>query len=179
MAKIASTKTNKQVELQVENKEELAEIKTPIVAKDVDIHQYITVINGFQGHLVYQSSKTGEVFHWYQFGDTQEMELQELRNAKSSAKGFFTNNWFMFEEPWVVDYLGMGKCYNKALSLEEFDSIFELTPDKISKTIAGLSEGQKRSLAYKARKMISEGEIDSNKKIAALEKALGVELIER
>lgn len=42
-----------------------------------------------------------------------------------------------------------------------------------------LSSGQKQSVAYRAKQLIADGTIDSNRAIAALEKALGVELIER
>lgn len=159
-----------------------ADIKTetkPVVAKEIDIHQYITVRNGFQGTLVYKSKKTGERFVWDDFGSEQEMELLELRNAKNSAKKFFINNWFMFEEDWVVDYLGLGQYYKHAVKIEDFDKVFTMSPIKIEETIAALSEGQKKSVGYRARQLISEGGIDSNKVIATLEKSLGIELIER
>lgn len=156
----------------------LAEQK-PIITKEIDIHQYITVRNGFQGKLVYRSPKTGEQFVWDGFGTEQEMELLELRNAKNSAKKFFENNWFMFEEDWVIDYLGLRQYYKHAIKIEDFDKIFEMTPSEIKKTVNSLSKGQKKSVAYRAKVLIAEGEIDSNKAIAALEDALGVELIER
>lgn len=151
----------------------------PLVAKDIDIHQYITVRNGFQGKLVYVSQKTGEHFVWDGFGAEQEMELLELRNAKNSAKKFFENNWFMFDEDWVVDYLGLKQYYKHAIRIEDFDKIFELTPDEIKKTVGAMTNGQKKSVAYRAKRLITEGEIDSNKAINALEEALGTELIER
>lgn len=151
----------------------------PIVAKDIDIHQYVTVRNGFQGTLVYKSPKTGECFVWDEFGDEQTMELLELRNAKNSAKKFFINNWFMFDEDWIIDYLGLRQYYKHAIKIEDFDKIFKLNPSEIKKVISSLSEGQKKSVSYRAKVLISDGEIDSNKAIAALEEALNVELIER
>lgn len=45
--------------------------------------------------------------------------------------------------------------------------------------MAKLSNGQKKSVAYRAKQLIADGVIDSNRKISALEKSLGVELIER
>ncbi len=151
----------------------------PFIAKDVDIHQYVTVRNGFQGKLVYKSPKTGEHFVWDGFGTEQEMELLELRNAKNAAKKFFANNWFMFDEDWVIDYLGLRQYYKHAVRIEDFDKIFEQTPAAIKKTIEALSEGQKKSVAYRAKVLISEGNIDSNKAISAIEDALGIELVER
>lgn len=158
-----------------------AEEMKPMVPTDVDIHQYIPVINGTEGTLVYQSRRTGEVFIWDSFGDEQEMELQELRNAKSSAKRFFQDNWFLFHEDddWVIDWLGMRAFYKNALNVDGFESFFDKTPDAIRKAVAKLSDGQKRSLGYRARVAIRDGKIDSNRVIAALEESLGTQLIER
>jgi len=167
----ATTKVMEPKEAPVENK--------PLVAKDIDVHQYVTVRNGFQGKLVYVSPKTGEHFVWDGFGTEQEMELLELRNAKNSAKKFFQNNWFMFDEDWIVDYLGLKHFYKHAIKIEDFDKIFEMSPAEIKNTVTALSDGQKKSVAYRAKMLIAEGEIDSNKAINALEEALGVELIER
>ena len=151
----------------------------PIVPKDIDPEQYVTVRNGFQGRLVYVSKHTGERFVWDQFGAEQEMELRELKNAKNSYKKFFENNWFMFDEDWIVDYLGVQRFYRNAVRIEDFDEIFQKDAETISQIIGGMSDGQKKSVAYRARVLIAEGEIDSNKAIAALEESLGVELIER
>lgn len=167
----ATTKVMEPKEAPVENKQ--------IVAKDIDVHQYVTVRNGFQGKLVYVSQKTGEHFVWDGFGTEQEMELLELRNAKNSAKKFFQNNWFMFDEDWIADYLGVKQFYRHAVKIEDFDKIFEMSPAEIKNTVTALSDGQKKSVAYRAKMLIAEGEIDSNKAINALEEALGVELIER
>lgn len=149
------------------------------VAKKIDPDQYVTVRNGFQGRLVYKSSRTGERFVWEEFGDEQDMELSELKNAKNSKKTYFTNNWFMFDEAWIVDYLGMKQYYKSAVSIDDFDKLFEKSPAELESLIADMSEGQKKSVAYRARALIALGEIDSNKVITTLEKCLGVELIER
>lgn len=153
--------------------------KKPLVPKDINPSQYVTVRNGFQGRLVYKSKRTGERFVWDSFGAEQDMELSELRNARNSNKKYFINNWFMFDEPWIVDYLGMGKYYRFAISIQDFDKLFTKPASEIEKTIANLSDGQKQSVAYRAKQLISEGGIDSNRLIATLEKCLGIELIER
>ena len=157
------------------------EVEKPIIPKDVDPNTIVTVKNGFQGRLVYISPRTKERFIWEEFGDEQEIEIRELRNAKSSAKKFYENNWFMFDEDneWVIKYLGLDRYYKFAIKIEDFDEIFEMSPSSIKTTIGGLSSGQKKSLIYRARQLVSEGRIDSRKVITALEDALEVELIER
>lgn len=156
--------------------------KSRIVVKEVDPTDYVTVKNGFQGALVYISRRNGEELIWDYFGDEQEMELRELKNAKNSHKKYFTNNWFMFDDDdigWITEYLGVGKYYKNALSIDNFDEVFEMSASDVKKRISKLSSGQKRSVAYRARVLISEGKIDSMSVIKALEESLGVDLIER
>lgn len=182
MAPRKTTNTENKAPVEINTTENKTDDKVKnVTLKDVDLNQYITVRNGFQGRLFYKSSKTGEKFGWSKFGDEQEMELKELKNAKSRAKGFFANNWFMFnpEDAWVIDFLGLKAYYKNAVSIEDFDKMFEKSPEEITKTLSSLSTGQKKSAAYRARQLISSGDIDSNKAITAIEKALGIELIER
>lgn len=164
-------------------KETSTKRKTPqkkaIIPKNIDPNQYVVVRNGFHGRLVYKSKKTGELYVWDEFGSEQEIELRELKSAKNNSKKFFQNNWFMFDEDWIVEYLGVKQFYRNAIKIEDFDSIFEKNADEIKMIISGLSHGQKKSAAYRARQLILEGKIDSHKAITALEESLGVELIER
>lgn len=174
-------------EVVVENAEatvtqELADTeKVKIVPKEIDVHQTITVHNGFQGKLIYVSKRTGDVYEWPAFGDEQEIELGELRNAKNSSRDFFVNNWFLFEDKdaWVIDFLGVQHYYKNAINLDDFDELFTKNAKEIEKIIAGLSDGQKTSVGYRARQLVAEGGIDSLSVISVLEKGLGIELVER
>lgn len=154
-------------------------VKKPAVPKEIDPNQIITVRNGFQGRLVYKSKRTGERWSWESFGAEQDMELSELKNARNSNKKYFINNWFMFDEDWVIDYLGMRQYYKNSLNIQDFDQLFKKPIDEIEAVIAKLSEGQRKSVAYRAKQLIAEDEIDSNRVINTLEKCLGVELVER
>ena len=102
-------------------------------------------------------------------------------NAKSASKAFFSKNWFMFDEEneWVIPYLGLSRYYKNAIKLDDFDEIFTKTPAKIKDIISKLSPGQKKSVSYRARQLVIDKEIDSLKTIAALEEALGTDLIEK
>lgn len=153
--------------------------KKPVVPKEIDPNQIITVRNGFQGRLVYKSKRTGERWSWESFGAEQDMELSELKNARNSNKKYFINNWFMFDEDWVIDYLGMRQYYKNSLNIQDFDQLFKKPVGEIENIISKLSEGQRKSVAYRAKQLIAEEEIDSNRVINTLEKCLGVELVER
>ena len=153
--------------------------KKPVVPKEIDPNQIITVRNGFQGRLVYKSKRTGERWSLESFGAEQDMELSELKNARNSNKKYFINNWFMFDEDWVIDYLGMRQYYKNSLNIQDFDQLFKKPVGEIEDIISKLSEGQRKSVAYRAKQLIAEEEIDSNRVINTLEKCLGVELVER
>lgn len=153
--------------------------KKTVVPKEIDPNQIITVRNGFQGRLVYKSKRTGERWSWESFGAEQDMELSELKNARNSNKKYFINNWFMFDEDWVIDYLGMRQYYKNSLNIQDFDQLFKKPVGEIEDIISKLSEGQRKSVAYRAKQLIAEEEIDSNRVINTLEKCLGVELVER
>jgi len=177
MAENEKTRQKRPTEEKVET--EKIERAKPIVARDIDPEEYVIVRNGFQGKLIYRSPRTREKFIWDEFGSEQEMQLRELRNAKNTYKKYFINNWFMFDEDWIIDYLGVRQYYKNALSIDHFDEIFSLPPEEIKRVIAGLSLGQKKSVSYRATELIASNEIDSRKTIAALEEALGVDLIEK
>ncbi len=175
---VAKERTRKKEVAAKETKEDFVETKK-IIPKDVDPSQYVVVRNGFQGTLTYKSPRTGERFVWDEFGAEQEMELRELRNAKNSSKKLFINNWFMFDEDWIVEYLGVKQYYKNAIAIDHFDDIFTKKPAELRKTIEGLSAGQKKSVAYRAKELIAEKKIDSLSAISALEESLGIELIEK
>jgi len=148
------------------------------IPEDVSTHTLVMVRNGFYGSLVYVSRKTGEEYTWDEFGDEQEMELGELRIAKTSQKAFFEKNWFMFpdEYSWVIDYLGVGAYYDNSLTQEDLETIFEKKPSEVKKLLSKAPEGQRQSIAYKARELYNEDKIDSIKLIAAIEDSLGIRL---
>lgn len=166
-------------ELATEEKRTIKKTEGVTTSKDVDVHQLVTVRNGFHGQLIYKSKRTGEVYIWEEFGDEQSIELSELRNAKASNKKFFSNNWFMFDDEWVVDYLGVRQFYKNALTIDNFDDIFDKSPDEIRDIVYGLSDGQRRSMIYRARQLIANGTIDSHKKIQALESSLKTNLVDK
>lgn len=172
-------KTEAKEEVVEKVKDEPVKEKKKMVIKDIDPDEYVVVRNGFQGELNYVNRKTGELLKWREFGDEQEMTLRDLRYAKNSEKAFFINNWFMFDEDWIVDYLGLKQYYKYSVPIDKFDDLFEKPADELKEVLSNMPEGQKKSLAYRARQLIAENKIDSLNVVSVLEKCLGIDLIER
>ena len=174
-----TTRKPAQRKVSVPKKEPDTEAKAIVVKKRTfKPDDYVTVRNGFDGKLVYKSSKSGEKYVFAKFGDEHDMEVQELKKARNDAKKFFENNWFLIDDPDVIEYLGLTEYYKNAFSYDEFDQLADMSADEIAERMAKVSEGQKISIAHHARRMIADGKIDSMKAINALEKGLGVQLIE-
>ena len=85
----------------------------------------------------------------------------------------------MFEDNWVIDYLGVKAYQKNAIPVSKFDEIFTKSPKELTSIIEKLSDGQKKSVIYRAKQLIESREIDSLNIIDALEKALSVDLIEK
>lgn len=164
------------VEQQAEPVEQAQQYK---VRSEIDDRTVVTVKNGFPGVLVYVSRKTGEEFVWPEYGSELEMEYSELKAVRNTKKAYFENNWFLIDDPNILDCLGVANFYRYASRNSGFEKLFDKTPAEIKTDISVMNPEQKRSVSYRARQLIHDGGLDSIKKITALEEALGIELIER
>lgn len=146
-------------------------------AKTFDPNEYVSVKNGFHGRLYYRNKSTGETFEWSEFGDEVDMTIGELRRARSAQPRFFEENWFIIEDPDLMEYLRVGKYYKTVLNEKGFDELFSTTPEDATIRTTGLSQGQRRSIVYEARKRIEDGSLNDLRLIKALEESLNVNLI--
>ena len=151
----------------------------PRVRKSLDPNMYVPVRNGFHGRLVFKDKVTGEEYEWSDFGDEIDLTLNTLQKARSGQRRFFSDNWFLIDDPDVIEYLNVGQYYKNALNFEEFDTIFELPKDELIARVATLSDGQKRGVGFAAKQKIEAGELSDLNVIKALEGMLKVELIEK
>lgn len=151
--------------------------------KSIPADYMIPVKSGVQGILVYLSKKTyGYTIEWNSYGEIEYIEYSELLSMRNTSKTFFENNWIFFEDTddytaqELYEILKVDKYYRNTVLGENLDDIFLMTADEIISTIAPLSKGVKETIALSARNKIDSGELDSIKRIEALEKALNAEL---
>ena len=155
----------------VKTKKETPVEETKKEKPEFDRNQEVAVINGFDGKIVYTSKNGIYSFEMNSFGDKEYIPVSELIVMKNTASSFFKNNWLLFEDKKVIDYLGVSKFYQGTLSVEEIVALFDLPTDKMVETIAHMPECQKRNIRFRAVQVVSNGSIDSNKKISAIKGA--------
>lgn len=155
-------------------------LKSSRLKRELPLNTLVEVRNGFNGKLVYVSKKNaGYTVVFDSFGDSEYFELQELVSARNSYKKFFEHNWFLIDDPEILEFLNVEKFYENAISNEDFDKIFDKPEKEIIKVVDSMSKGQKSTLMYRAKQLIDEGVIDSLKLIDILERVLETELVER
>lgn len=136
---------------------------TPVVCK-----------NGTRGSLIYKSARNlGYEVEWNEFGEEQQIEFGELLSMRGSQRRFFEENWILIDDPEVIKKLGVERYYKNVPSVENFDDIFSLSPEKLKDKITGMSNGMKDSVALRARELIDDGVIDSKATIKAISEAVG------
>jgi hypothetical protein len=151
-----------------------------VAKKKLPLDTLVTVFNGYNGTLVYKSVRNiGLKIVWEKFGDFDEVELGELLIAKNTQPKFFQKNWFLIEDPEVLEFLRVDKFYENSLSVEDIDDIFYKSEKDIKKIFSNLNGGQKETLKYRAFELIEDGSIDSISVIRTLEDLLGVQLLDK
>ena len=154
-------------------------IKNKVKAKPkLDLHDEVLVKNGYCGELNVLLPKSKYVITFSEFGDDDYIELAELKALRNSKPIFFERNWLIIEDDNVIDFLNVGKYYADYLTVEDIDELFELPVDEMIAKIQKLNQVTRDNIARRAVDMIKDGNIDSVKKIEALEEELGYNLTE-
>lgn len=172
-----------------EEKKRLLPSKKPVLKKvqnalkiDIPSNLLVPVKSGIHGILTYSSKKTfGYTIDWDDYGSIEFIEYGELLSMRNTQRAFFENNWLFIEDTDeyaaedIYKALAIDKYYNSVIVGEDLEHLFTRDPKDIEETVSKLSNGIKQNIASIAKKRIETGEFDSNNRIKALEKALGLE----
>ena len=133
------------------------------------------------GTLFYKNLRTNDTCTWTQYGEVQEIKIEDLREMKSSQIGFLSNNRFSIigcpnnsgiSAEDIVKYLGIEKYFSEDLT-PNLDSVLnEWTIEEVEEKVPLMSKGSKEQLIIMCSGMISNKEIDSLSKIRTIEKVL-------
>lgn len=168
-------------ETKVENKQ--TDNKSVNTKKKIPLDTNISCKSAVRGTLTYLSKRmAGYQVVWNDFGDEEFLDLQELISMRNTDLRFFKDNWIIIDDSEgytaqeIMDYIKVSQYYNKNLNIDNFDSLFNESPDKIKEIVSTMSSGLKDTVAMRAKQLYNAGTLDSRKRIEALEESLGVEL---
>lgn len=130
------------------------------------------------GGLYMPGLKSNILYSWVDAGDVIEVEYQDLQAAIRSNNGYVMNPFFVIEdEELVAQFPQLKKIYNTLYSVGDLeDVITELSPGDMKATILSLPKGAQDSIKHLASKMVSDGRLDSVRKIKVLDEIFDTEM---
>ena len=155
--------------------------KKKLTLADVSLNELVEVQSCYYGNLIYVSSKTNAKTKWSEFGVSEYMPVEEVMVMRNSQPAFFRNQWVRLvgdNAEDVMNFLQLQRYYPKATQFDDFEEIFDKTPAKIKEIVSEFTDSMKESFARYAHSLVQSGEIDSIKKIEAIEDATGFDLRE-
>ena len=130
------------------------------------------------GGLYMPGLKSNILYTWIDSGDQIEVEYQDLLAAIRSNNSYVMRPFFVIEdEEFVSQFPQLKKLYYKLYSVGELkDVITDLSPADMKATILSLPQGAQDSIKHIASKMVSDGTLDSVRKIKILDEIFDTEM---
>lgn len=130
------------------------------------------------GGLYMPGLKSNILYTWIDAGDVIEVEYQDLQAAIRSNNGYVMNPFFVIEdEELVAQFPQLKKIYDALYSVGELEDVLtELSPGDMKATILSLPQGAQNSIKHLASKMVSDGRLDSVRKIKVLDEIFDTEM---
>ena len=124
-----------------------------------------------QGGLYMHGIKSDIAYKWSNDGDVREVEYQDLVAAVRSSVSYVMKPYFIIEDKeFVSQFPQLNQVYDSMYSIRDLRSvILDLSPNMMKSTILSLPDGAKESIKHMASEMISNGSLDSVKKIKILD----------
>lgn len=130
------------------------------------------------GGLYMPGLKSNILYTWIDSGDQIEVEYQDLLAAIRSNNSYVMRPFFVIEDgEFVSQFPQLKKLYDKLYSVGELkDVITDLSPADMKATILSLPQGAQDSIKHIASKMVSDGTLDSVRKIKILDEIFDTEM---
>ncbi len=145
----------------------------------VDDKEYVDVVSGYAGGLVYVSYNTRNKIEWARCGDVNPMTVEELREMRNTQRAFFENHWVYLvgeNADAVISYLQLDKYGVGSQQHEKMENIFHATPEEVEAMKGSFTQAELENIAHRAFGLMQDGAIDSNRMIDALELLTGYDL---
>ena len=128
------------------------------------------------GELLLPGKKSKLLYIWSNYGDTTEVEFQDLQALRSTRSAYLMNPYFVIEDEELLEqWPELKNLYDKVAALD-VDDLFNLPINQFKKRLREIPVGFKDSIKNIAGEKIRNGSLDSIAKINALDEILGTEL---
>lgn len=129
------------------------------------------------GELLLTGPKSKLLYSWSNYGDTTEVEFQDLQAIKSTRSSYLFRPRFIIEdeelaEQWSKD---LGDMYKEIVHVDVED-MFRLPLNQFKAKLKKAPKGVQQAVKNIAGEKIMNGSLDSLAKIKAIDEILGTDL---
>lgn len=168
--------TKKTVETEENKTEEVKQTSVPKKRK-FEPNEGILCRSVTHGILFVDGIKTGMKYTFTDYDDESEIEYRDLvALINSRNKAIYNPRIIVMDEDFIAEYPTLNKFYSEHFSTMNIKEILDMPDYQMKEAISKLPKGAVESLKSMAVKQIVSGEIDSIRKIKALDEAFGTDL---
>ena len=129
------------------------------------------------GELLLTGTKSKLLYSWSNYGDTTEVEYQDLQALKSTRSSYLFKPRFVIEDEELVEQ--WGKDFNdmyKNIVDVDVEDLFKLPVGQFKSKLKKAPKGVQQAVKNIAGEKIMNGTLDSLTKIRAIDEVLGTDL---
>ena len=161
--------------------ESVTEVKPVVEAKPkkkkFDASEKIACRSVTDGILNMEGMKSKNLYTWREYGDIEYVEYADLVAEVRSKSSFLFNPWFIVDDDdFVNEQSQLKKFYTESYTVKELRNILQLPVAEMVATINALPSSAVNNMKSLAAAAISNGTLDSVKKIKALDEIFGTDL---
>lgn len=134
-----------------------------------------SVVNGI---LFFEGEKTKKIYEWTDYNDKVDVDTVDLISAVQTKSRFLFNPYFIvMDDDFINRFPQLKSFYNEHYSVGDLRAIFNLPIDEIKKVVSTLPPTAITQLKQLLASAVSDGTIDSYKRIQIFDSILGTNLI--
>lgn len=177
MPRKVMTKTEPSVEKTEVKNEEVKQTNNKPAKREFDPNDSIPCRSVTYGKLFINGTKTGMVYTFSDYDDESDIEYRDLvALIRSKDKAIYKPRIIVMDEDFIEEYPTLKKFYDEHFAVKNIREILEMPDYEMKEAIANLPKGAVDTLKSMAVNQITSGEIDSIRKIKALDEAFGTNL---
>ena len=188
-----STKYTKKTEVPTKENEVVEDVKKDDEVKEVKASKKVTSTakkkkvfepaegilcrSVVTGGLFLEGYKTKMPYKWNDYGDETEVEYRDLVPLVREQSGYIFKPFFIIDnDDFIAEFPQLQKFYTENYSVKELSDILELPVEAMLDKLSKLPKGAVDTLKNIAANQVSLGQIDSVRKIKALDEFFGTDL---
>lgn len=167
----------KAVEIVEEKKPEVKEVKAPVQKKSFEPEDTITCRSVVSGRLFMDGIVSAMPYTWLDFGDEVDVEYRDLVAAAKKKNSYVMKPFFVImDDDFVAQFPFLKDVYSGQYSIKDLAKILTLPVNEMTEAVKELPGNVRETLKGIASTQVSNGVLDSFKKIKALDEILDTDL---